>query len=222
MEEDVLYQRGASFSAKLDMSDLHISMKTFDDDDDGDGEGSMKPININALDGTLSLRKANHNWKTNSSKAAASKLSSGGRGQTNFVNSSNNGDQKRPIIAGASDAARRSSSSKSDSSSSSSSSGSLSSRSVRMEITGDSSLHMQDTDGSNPGEIKALALTASFDDDFDSDRVEPVATVSPPAGSEEGTMTTSGSSPGSTPVVTRYDIWWALIQFNHILSQLVM
>ncbi|XP_062708922.1 uncharacterized protein LOC109430547 [Aedes albopictus] len=203
VEEDVLYQRGASFSAKLDMSDLHISMKTFDDDDDGDGEGSMKPININALDGTLSLRKANHNWKTNSSKAATSKLSSGGRGQTNFVNSSNNGDQKRPIIAGASDAARRSSSSKSDSSSSSSISGSPSSRSVRMEITGDSSLHMQDTDGSNPGEIKALALTASFDDDFDSDRVEPVATVSPPAASEEGTMTTSGSSPGSTPVVTR-------------------
>ncbi|XP_062543336.1 basement membrane proteoglycan [Armigeres subalbatus] len=189
VEEDVLYQRGASFSAKLDMSDLHISMKTFDDGDDEDGEGSMKPINLNALDSTLSLRKANHNWKTNSSKLATSKSSGSGsgRGQTNSANSSNNGDQKRPIVTGAT-AGR----SKSDSSG-------TSSRSVHMEITDDISLHMQDADGSNPGEIKALALTA-FEDDFDGGKV--VASVSPPATSEESS-TSSASTLGSTPVVTR-------------------
>uniref|UniRef100_A0A182WAF3 Uncharacterized protein n=1 Tax=Anopheles minimus TaxID=112268 RepID=A0A182WAF3_9DIPT len=88
-EEDVLYQRGASFSAKLDISDLHISMKSFDDDEDEDdvGGNESKSRNYpahagNVRQGTdktrpasnsnpnsiipsdeLARRKANHNWK---------------------------------------------------------------------------------------------------------------------------------------------------------------
>ncbi|KAL1398558.1 hypothetical protein pipiens_008870 [Culex pipiens pipiens] len=92
VEEDVLYQRGASFSAKLDMSDLHISMKTYDDDDgdDGDGDGEdghtgeadMKPINLNSIDGQLTLRKANHNWKVAAAnnKTARAKDAAAGKG----------------------------------------------------------------------------------------------------------------------------------------------
>uniref|UniRef100_A0A1Y9H1Y6 Pikachurin n=1 Tax=Anopheles dirus TaxID=7168 RepID=A0A1Y9H1Y6_9DIPT len=92
-EEDVLYQRGASFSAKLDISDLHISMKSFDDDDDeadvGGSEskhsagGTRQSIaqigpspNANAnsilVDDELARRKANRNWKLEpSSKQSA-------------------------------------------------------------------------------------------------------------------------------------------------------
>lgn len=190
VEEDVLYQRGASFSAKLDMSDLHISMKTFDDDDDdgdGDGEGSMKPINLNALDDALSQRKPNHNWKTNGPKSAPANMSDSGRGQTNSVNGGKNGDQKRPID-------EPSARSKTSGNSSSGS------RSIHMEINGGSSLHMQDTGGSHPDEIKALALTA-FDDGFDG-RTEAVATVSPPAASDAETDAFS-SLPELTTVVTR-------------------
>ncbi|XP_052892968.1 uncharacterized protein LOC128300810 [Anopheles moucheti] len=88
-EEDVLYQRGASFSAKLDISDLHISLKSFDDDDDEDDAGGIAskarnhPANAsNIRQGTvktrppsnanpnsitpgdeLARRKANRNWK---------------------------------------------------------------------------------------------------------------------------------------------------------------
>ncbi|XP_050076102.1 uncharacterized protein LOC126563500 [Anopheles maculipalpis] len=86
-EEDVLYQRGASFSAKLDISDLHISMQSFDDDDDDEDaatgneskspnhppnirQGSAKtrpPSNGNpnsiAPGDELARRKANRNWK---------------------------------------------------------------------------------------------------------------------------------------------------------------
>ncbi|XP_058123120.1 uncharacterized protein LOC131294149 [Anopheles ziemanni] len=86
-EEDVLYQRGASFSAKLDISDLHISMKSFDsddDEDDGDNDGGKggtgglhlvasaagdtggnrkaRPNSIDTGD-ELARRKANHNSK---------------------------------------------------------------------------------------------------------------------------------------------------------------
>uniref|UniRef100_A0A182SXB2 Uncharacterized protein n=1 Tax=Anopheles maculatus TaxID=74869 RepID=A0A182SXB2_9DIPT len=95
-EEDVLYQRGASFSAKLDISDLHISMKSFDgEDDDEDAAtgneskspnhpantrpGSSKtrpPSNGNpnsiAPGDELARRKANRNWKLEpSSKQSA-------------------------------------------------------------------------------------------------------------------------------------------------------
>ncbi|XP_053674152.1 pikachurin [Anopheles nili] len=75
-EEDVLYQRGASFSAKLDISDLHISMKSFDDDDDDDDDDKLdgsrkgsppKPghpsVNSIGAGDELARRKANHNWK---------------------------------------------------------------------------------------------------------------------------------------------------------------
>uniref|UniRef100_A0A182QD37 Uncharacterized protein n=1 Tax=Anopheles farauti TaxID=69004 RepID=A0A182QD37_9DIPT len=83
-EEDVLYQRGASFSAKLDISDLHISMKPFSDDDDEENVGDSEtnhptnrprqsltknhpPSNANAnsilVDDELARRKANRNWK---------------------------------------------------------------------------------------------------------------------------------------------------------------
>ncbi|XP_061498285.1 uncharacterized protein LOC1274724 isoform X2 [Anopheles gambiae] len=91
-EEDVLYQRGASFSAKLDISDLHISMKSFDDDDGAEeakttsgGSGgrqgavtkvpppsSANPNSINAKSDELARRKANRNWKLEpSSKQSA-------------------------------------------------------------------------------------------------------------------------------------------------------
>uniref|UniRef100_A0A182UP58 Pikachurin n=1 Tax=Anopheles merus TaxID=30066 RepID=A0A182UP58_ANOME len=91
-EEDVLYQRGASFSAKLDISDLHISMKSFDDDDgaeeakttSGDSGGRQgavtkarppsraNPNSINAKSDELARRKANRNWKLEpSSKQSA-------------------------------------------------------------------------------------------------------------------------------------------------------
>ncbi|XP_035907418.1 uncharacterized protein LOC118510096 isoform X2 [Anopheles stephensi] len=81
-EEDVLYQRGASFSAKLDISDLHISLKPFgEDDDDEDGatgnesksqpspshQGTAKtlkpPANPNSIGDELARRKATRNWK---------------------------------------------------------------------------------------------------------------------------------------------------------------
>ncbi|XP_050098392.1 uncharacterized protein LOC126579122 isoform X2 [Anopheles aquasalis] len=90
-EEDVLYQRGASFSAKLDISDLHISMKP-SDENEGEGEmetkdevsgtgdddivhvsnrktpgkGRRPPSNNpNSIAGMETARsKANHNWKT--------------------------------------------------------------------------------------------------------------------------------------------------------------
>ncbi|XP_058065803.1 uncharacterized protein LOC131215432 [Anopheles bellator] len=94
-EEDVLYQRGASFSAKLDISDLHISMKSYDDgetevtDDDTDAGGEVEvanpsnrltaskgrrpPItNPNSIVGSeLARRKTNHNWKTEASKQSS-------------------------------------------------------------------------------------------------------------------------------------------------------
>uniref|UniRef100_A0A182PUY1 EGF-like domain-containing protein n=1 Tax=Anopheles epiroticus TaxID=199890 RepID=A0A182PUY1_9DIPT len=80
-EVDVLYQRGASFSAKLDISDLHISMKSFDDDDAQEDTGGQEapkappsgtapskyhpPSNGNSIIASdeLARRKANRNWK---------------------------------------------------------------------------------------------------------------------------------------------------------------
>ncbi|XP_052873580.1 uncharacterized protein LOC128278894 [Anopheles cruzii] len=94
-EEDVLYQRGASFSAKLDISDLHISMKSYDDgetevtDDDADAGGEVEVANPsnrltaskgrrppssnpNSIVGSeLARRKTVHNWKTEASKQSS-------------------------------------------------------------------------------------------------------------------------------------------------------
>lgn len=102
VEEDVLYQRGASFSAKLDMSDLHISMKTYDDDgDDGDGDGEdgtghtgeadMKPINLNSIDGQLTLRKANHNWKVAAANNKTARVKEAAAGKSSPVHLELNG-----------------------------------------------------------------------------------------------------------------------------------
>ncbi|XP_049298925.1 uncharacterized protein LOC125771864 isoform X1 [Anopheles funestus] len=102
-EEDVLYQRGASFSAKLDISDLHISMKSFDDDDDEDDAGGSEsksrnhPANAgNVRQGTaktrppsnanpnsiapsdeLARRKANRNWKLEPSSKQSTNINEG-------------------------------------------------------------------------------------------------------------------------------------------------
>ncbi|XP_058834768.1 pikachurin isoform X2 [Topomyia yanbarensis] len=173
VEEDVLYQRGASFSAKLDMSDLHISMKTYSDEDDGeDGEGSMKPINLNAIDRELSLRKANHNWKMESAKLA--------------TNINNHRQQQKAKSAAASAVQFHDSSSSKKATPKRTKNGSVggsNSRPIRMEIAGGSSLHMQDVDGRNRSEIKALALTAPESDlDFDARSSATVTTTSIPPG----------------------------------------
>uniref|UniRef100_A0AAG5D5E4 Pikachurin n=1 Tax=Anopheles atroparvus TaxID=41427 RepID=A0AAG5D5E4_ANOAO len=102
-EEDVLYQRGASFSAKLDISDLHISMQSFDnvddDDDDDDDEaesgtggkhssagqgrkarppGANAPNSIEPGD-ELSRRKANHSSKQAKLPANEARRNRGGK-----------------------------------------------------------------------------------------------------------------------------------------------
>uniref|UniRef100_A0A182MQA4 EGF-like domain-containing protein n=1 Tax=Anopheles culicifacies TaxID=139723 RepID=A0A182MQA4_9DIPT len=102
-EEDVLYQRGASFSAKLDISDLHISMKSFDDDEDEDDAGGNDsksrnyPTNAGSVrqgaDKTrpvsnaspnsiipsdeLARRKANRNWKLEPSSKQSTNINEG-------------------------------------------------------------------------------------------------------------------------------------------------
>ncbi|XP_055610114.1 pikachurin isoform X2 [Uranotaenia lowii] len=167
-EEDVLYQRGASFSAKLDMSDLHISMKMYDEDDDGDGqnEGEMRPINLNALDGQLlPARKSNRNWKT---------ISTATKGDSSQVPKSyadGHHHSNGPAPKSRKDVA-------------SSSSGSANFRPVPMESDDADSLRMQADEGENRSkigrpdmmtssssnshdEIKALALTALEDDEDD-------------------------------------------------------
>ncbi|XP_058461407.1 uncharacterized protein LOC131436607 isoform X2 [Malaya genurostris] len=189
VEEDVLYQRGASFSAKLDMSDLHISMKTYSDEDDEDGEGSMKPINLNAIDGKLSLRKVNHNWKAEGTKLTA-------------ATGIHRQQPKAKLAVQSHDSSKRASPNRTKNGTA----GGSNSRSVHMEIAGGSSLHMQGIDGRNRSEIKALSLTAPEGNlDFDT-RSSAVATTSfPPGGSSSSSSAEPENVTGITSAATSYN-----------------
>ncbi|XP_055626066.1 uncharacterized protein LOC129768435 isoform X2 [Toxorhynchites rutilus septentrionalis] len=193
-EEDVLYQRGASFSAKLDMSDLHISMKSYDnndsDDDGGGGRAVMTPINLNTIDGELTLRKAAHNWKMESAKLPTNTNKHGQLPQHSVP--------AQPYVNKNNDTPKRAEDTPGDSFS-------RSPKPIRMEIRVANSLHMQHEDGSNRSEIKALALTAPEDDpQLDGRAATTTATVKPPAATSENVTgsPSAGSNYNTTAVVS--------------------